>query len=192
MARASFSGHARVNAGIRPLVPADAAWVDAWIEEVARRVGYDAPRSVETLLARVAKDRRLRVRAIERDGVPVGVAVYAVRVPHRGAAIIEIIVTPPGHARRGAGMTAARLLEDEIRATGISRVYAPAPAVHGIAVYFWIRLGYRPLMRPAWPCERPGVGWMMRDLRSPENACQGRDGGAHGEGTVRKASGRRP
>jgi hypothetical protein len=36
--------------------------------------------------------------------------------------------------------------------------------MHGIDVYFWIRLGYHPLLRPEWPCEHAGVGWMLRQL----------------------------
>jgi hypothetical protein len=61
-------------------------------------------------------------------------------------------------------MAAAALIEGELCATGASRVYAPAPEVHGIAMYFWIRLGYRPLMRGEWPCEHDGVAWLVREL----------------------------
>jgi hypothetical protein len=31
-------------------------------------------------------------------------------------------------------------------------------------MYFWIRLGYRPLLRTEWPCERAGVAWLRREL----------------------------
>ncbi|MDE3094593.1 MAG: GNAT family N-acetyltransferase [Chloroflexota bacterium] len=126
--------------------------------------------SAEALWAWAAQDRAVRLRAIDRDGAPVGVVAYTLHRPGRGVATIDLVATPTGQARRGAGMTAARLVEGEMRAAGISRVYAPAPAVHGIAVYFWIRLGYRPLLRPAWPCERPGAGWMMRDITARTRA----------------------
>jgi hypothetical protein len=36
--------------------------------------------------------------------------------------------------------------------------------MHGIAMYFWIRLGYRPLMHSEWPCAREGIAWLARDL----------------------------
>ena len=62
------------------------------------------------------------------------------------------------------GMSAAALVEDAVRAEGVRTLYAPAPAVHGIATYFWIRLGYRPLLREEWPCERVGVAWLVREL----------------------------
>jgi hypothetical protein len=61
-------------------------------------------------------------------------------------------------------MQAAALLEVQLRKARIQRIYAPASAAHGIAVYFWIRLGYRPLLRADWPCNREGVAWLARDL----------------------------
>jgi hypothetical protein len=69
-------------------------------------------------------------------------------------------------ARRGAGMRAAVLVERQIRAKGMRTAYAPATAAHGISVYFWLRLGYRPLLRAEWPCARDGVVWLMRKLDS--------------------------
>jgi hypothetical protein len=125
---------------------------------MARNVGYDPPSSGKT-------QKRL---VIERDTEHVGLVVYRMHAPKRGDAIIELVATPPEHARNGAGGAAAALLEDELRRRGVRRIYAPAPAAHGIAMYFWNRLGYRPLLRGAWPCAHEGVAWLMRDLkRSP-------------------------
>ncbi|MGH7634175.1 MAG: GNAT family N-acetyltransferase, partial [Gemmatimonadaceae bacterium] len=120
--------------------------------------------SCDALLGRSKADHTLRLRAIDRDGMAVGIAVVRLHTPDRSSAIIELVVTAPDYARRGSGMTAAALLEAELRASKITRVFASAPAVHGIAVYFWIRLGYRPLLRPEWPCEPAGVVWMLRDV----------------------------
>ena len=164
MAGATLRRCTRVKVSLRPLVPADAAWLDPWLADVVALLGCDVAVSAAALCRRAAQDRAVRARAIERDGPPIGVALYTLDRPGRAAATIDLVATSPGQARRGAGMTAARLAEGEMRAAGISRVYAPAPATHGIAVYFWIRLGYRPLLRPAWPSERPGVGWLMRDI----------------------------
>jgi hypothetical protein len=102
-------------------------------------------------------------RVIVREEEAVGVLRYRVRRKTHDA-IIELVATPADAARRGAGMRAAALVEGELRSAGARRVYAPAPESHGIAMYFWIRLGYRPLMRPDWPCEREGVAWLVRDL----------------------------
>ena len=53
-------------------------------------------------------------------------------------------------------MTAAALAEDEMRAAASALAYAPAAAIHGISMYFWIRLGYAPQLRDQWPCDRDG------------------------------------
>jgi hypothetical protein len=152
---------------LRPLVAGDAAWLDGWLSPVSASVGYDEvvgehPGAI--LLAAAAADARLRSRIIQLDGIDAGLVVYRMDAPRTGAAIIELVATPPQQARRGSGMGAAAVIEEEVGAAGVSIVYAPAPAMHGIATYFWIRLGYRPLSRAEWPCERAGVGWLARDL----------------------------
>jgi GNAT superfamily N-acetyltransferase len=152
-----------VNVRLRSLVVADASWADAWLPDVAGSVGHDA-RDVASLLARGKKERGLLARAIERERDPIGVALARSAWAKPGAGIIELVALPPEHARRGYGTRAAALIELELRDAGSTRVYVPAPAVHGIAMYFWIRLGYHPLMRDAWPCQRDNVAWMVRQL----------------------------
>ena len=156
-----------MNVALRPLEDGDVPWIDNWLGGVAASVGYELHGGSpgDWLRRRLARERRLRVEIIERDGRPAGIVVYRARTPRHDAAIIELVATPPSEARRGSGMAAAALLEEQLRAEGVRVVYAPAPAVHGIDVYFWIRLGYRPLQRDDWPCVREGVPWMRRDLR---------------------------
>ena len=152
---------------LRPVIAADAAWLDIWLTRVAESVGYDEIDGAlpgRSLFARTRRERSVQARIVERDGADAGLLVYLTAAPKRGSAIIELVATPPALARRGSGMGAAALAEYELRASGARMVYAPAPAVHGIAMYFWIRLGYRPLMRAQWPCERAGVAWLVREL----------------------------
>jgi GNAT superfamily N-acetyltransferase len=137
-----------VSVRLRAASPEDAAWLGAWLPAVE---GY-------------VEETRAERRIIERDGDRAGIAIYRVHAPKRGAAIIELIATPPERARRGSGMRTIALLEDDLRARGVRMLYAPVAAAHGIAMYFWIRLGYRPLPRDAWPCERGGVVWLMRNI----------------------------
>ena len=60
----------------------------------------------------------------------------------------------------GLGSEAAHLLRDAALATGWSRLRAWAPADRGLAVYFWSRMGLRPLFG-----EHPGGGiWFERVL----------------------------
>ena len=152
---------------LRPVVEADVAWLDGWLTSVAASVAYGGVNGAGpglSLIERMRVERSLRARIIVRDGDDTGLAVYRVDAPRRRSAIIEIIATPPERARCGSGMGAAAAVEDELRAAGVRVAYAPAPAVHGIATYFWIRVGYRPLLRAAWPCERAGVAWLAREL----------------------------
>ena len=142
-------------------------WLDGWIGATAAQVEYDEMRGADAgmvLCRRLAREPSLRARIMERDGEPAGLLVYRLRTPRRDAAVIELVAVPPALARRGIGMAAAAHIEAELRDAGVCIVYAPAPAAHGIDVYFWIRLGYRPLQSSDWPCSRQGVAWLRRDL----------------------------
>ena len=165
---AATAGRARravTTISLRTATRADSAWVDAWLPDVATSLGYDPAnqdRSQKRLIIR--RDANGSRSAGDPAREDVGVLIYRLSTPARGDAMIELVATPPQHARKGAGMAAAALLEEDLRRRGVRRVYAPAPAVHGIAMYFWIRLGYRPLLRGDWPCAREGVAWLVRDL----------------------------
>lgn len=151
---------------LRRATDADAPWLDTWLASTAASVGcdeIDGARPGRSLIARV-RERGVQARIIERDDADAGLVVYRTGASNRGSAIIELVATPLAQARCGTGIGAAVLVEDELRASGAGVAYAPAPAVHGIAMYFWIRLGYRPLMRGQWPCERSGVAWLAREL----------------------------
>ncbi|MBI5285194.1 MAG: GNAT family N-acetyltransferase [Chloroflexi bacterium] len=156
-----------MNVALREIADADAAWLDTWLGDVAASVGYDAidvANAAGCLVDRLRGEASLRARIIERDGTAAGVIAYRLRAPSRDASMIELVATPPAEARRGSGMAAAALVERDMREAGANIVYAPAPDRHGIAVYFWIRLGYRPLPSAEWPCVRDGVAWMARKL----------------------------
>ncbi len=159
MARAPRAGRA-VTVSLRPLTASDRAWLATWLPAVAKDAGYDASR----LVASASKGRSLHARVIKRDHEAVGVLVYPIHAPKRASAIFEIVATPPPHARRGAGMAAAALAEQEMRAQGVRTVYAPAAEIHGISVYFWIRVGYAPIPSGEWPCAREGIAWLRRTL----------------------------
>jgi hypothetical protein len=146
---------------LRDISPADAAWLDSWLGACASAVGYVAiePGAPFASLQRCLGDG-LTARVIVA-GQDVGIATYRIA----GAqGTIEFIGVQTQHARRGFGHRAATLVEDAMRNVGVARNFAPAPEHHGIALYFWIRLGYRPLLRSEWPCARDGVAWLARDL----------------------------
>ncbi|HYM15623.1 MAG TPA: hypothetical protein VEZ14_08690 [Dehalococcoidia bacterium] len=132
----------------------DLPWLEAWLPAAAGRPAHELRPWLASLSARV----------IVRDGVDAGLIAWRAHHPAHGSAVIEIVATPSEHARRGTGMAAAALAEAALRRDGVRTVYAPAPAARGIAMYFWIRLGYRPLLRPAWPCATAGVAWLSRAI----------------------------
>lgn len=148
-----------MNVDLRPLIAGDLPSLDAWLPSVAASVGYDAARITVD-----APPEHPRTTIVLRDDEVIGVTVHARLSKRPRSAVIEFVGITPAHARRGCGHRAATLLEESLRAAGVRRIYAPAPAAHGIDVYFWIRLGYRPLLRPDWPCALDGVAWLCRDL----------------------------
>jgi ribosomal protein S18 acetylase RimI-like enzyme len=76
------------------------------------------------------------------------------------------------HRRRGLGAEAVRLLEAEaVRRWGVKRVRAHVPRDVGLALYFWLRLGYRPEV-PA-----VGDGDTMAMVRELDSRGQGREPG---------------
>ena len=101
---------------------------------------------------------------------PIGVAVAVLGAPAADAASVPFIAIEPGRRFRGLGGEAALALERYLRERfGVERVYAPVPDGRGLAVYFWLRLGYRPLLQTEapWPLvgltaeSKPGI-WMVR------------------------------
>ncbi len=61
----------------------------------------------------------------------------------------------------GYGGAAVPLIERAAKRGGLLDARALAPASNGVALYFWLRLGYRPLAVAAWPKPCEGT-WMSR------------------------------
>lgn len=147
-----------MNTALRPVTPNDAQWLDAWLPDAARSVGYGAKTAADL------GERATESFVIVRDGDEVGLVVASHVAERPGVAIIELVATTREHARLGSGMRAAAMMEDLLHAGGARAIYAPAPEQNGISVYFWIRLGYRPLPRAEWPCAPDGIAWMTREV----------------------------
>ena len=70
----------------------------------------------------------------------------------------------------GYGGAAVPLLEQAARMSGAQIALAPLPPDNGVALYFWLRLGYTPLRDVAvgpedWPVGVPGDAlWMQRRI----------------------------
>jgi predicted N-acetyltransferase YhbS len=95
--------------------------------------------------------------AINRDGNLVGVMEYRVGVPDEGWLGFAFVTVEPGLRGLGLDSEAVRLVEDDALRRGVaSRFWTRVPYSDGLGLYFWLRLGYRPV-RPdegGWPMER--------------------------------------
>lgn len=116
-----------------------------------------ASRGARVELVPDGADRLTVVRASNGEGVG--------RVEVRGGLaqdelLIWELCIEPEHRGYGAGSEAARLLAGAAKAAGWASLRARAHPEYGLSVYFWIRMGFRPLHG-----EGPDGGiWFVRDL----------------------------
>ena len=104
------------------------------------------------------------------DEASIGLAVVLRAAPAPGCATVPFLAIDPARRFRGLGGEAGIALDRHLRASGFEKVYAPVPDRRGLAVYFWLRLGFRPLTTPDSPGpllgltseSKPGI-WMLRD-----------------------------
>jgi hypothetical protein len=102
-------------------------------------------------------------------GDAIGLAVVRPESPGPGCASIPLITIEPSRRFRGLGGEAGIALGQALQEQGL-RVFAPVPDGRGLAVYFWLRLGFRPLLAGESPGPVTGLTgepiagiWMMRE-----------------------------
>ena len=144
---------------LRPLRATDLASLSAWLPGVAAAAGCDRWAD---------KDARLGDAAlIYNDDRGSAFVAYETDAPLPGCARVELIAVAPEGRRLGTGGRAALALERRLAKTA-QRAYVRVPSRIGIALYFWLRLGYRPLTQRGWPVAPAGGDasvWMVRELR---------------------------
>ena len=93
----------------------------------------------------------------------IGVAVVLRDAPAAGCATLPFLAIDPSRRFRGLGGEAGIVLTAHLQDLGFEKVYAPVPDGRGLAVYFWLRLGFRPLLQG----ESPGavVGLTGEEMR---------------------------
>lgn len=79
-------------------------------------------------------------------GAAIGVATLRGDAPTTGSAAITFLAIDPERRFRGLGGEVGLALERNLRSLGFAKVYAPVPEGRGLAVYFWLRQGFRPLL----------------------------------------------
>jgi GNAT superfamily N-acetyltransferase len=145
---------------LRRLRAADLDALRAWLPRVAAETGCERW-AAEREIAR-APQRRGVLRYEDRAG---GAFLACSSGPGRGSARIDLLAVAPDQRRLGIGGRAALALERRL-ARSTRRVYVAVPSRLGLALYFWLRLGYRPLTQQDWPAPPPerAATWLVREL----------------------------
>jgi GNAT superfamily N-acetyltransferase len=128
------------------------AWLSEALAAVAGPVRGPCPlRGLAEVRAGLDPGRRLLVVA-QTDARPIGVLVLA---PAGARGLIETLAIAAPHRNLGLGEEAVRATEAMSPA---SHLLAGVPRENGLAIYFWLRCGYRPLYpareRQDLPAER--------------------------------------
>ena len=147
---------------LRSLRASDVLSIMDWVPATASGLRCEHWQSEDELRGAMARDDVV----LYHDGAGEAFVVYNVDAPRRGDVRIELLAVPPGKRRLGIGGRAAVALEKRIARTS-KRIYVALPATIGLALYFWLRLGYRPLTQREWPSAKSDlpVAWVMRELR---------------------------
>lgn len=102
-------------------------------------------------LAPGGRGREVLVATRVGDDEPVAVVHYRVQGPRL---VFERVVEAPEARGLGYGLEAARMIEEEARRRGLAqRFESEIRLEEGLALYFWLRLGYRPR---GWPSRKRG------------------------------------
>ena len=145
---------------LRPLRASDAVALSGWLPSVAAETGCDRWAGVDAL-------RATSNTLLYRDGRAEAFVAYGMDAPLPGCACIDLLAVAPARRRLGSGSRAALALERKL-ARSTKRLYVRVPSRTGLALYFWLRLGYRPLTQREWPVVPDGGHvsvWMVRQLR---------------------------
>jgi GNAT superfamily N-acetyltransferase len=116
------------------------------------------------------------VAAVDETGSFVGLAVALAGRPRPDAATFALVTVDPSRRYAGLGAELVVAVETLLRDRwGVVESLAPVPAGRGLAVYFWLRLGYRPLTISEAPGSVAGLTgapyegiWMSRRLDAEE------------------------
>lgn len=140
--------------------PADAERLATWLPGVAAEADW-ADWADPDALSRSVHDPQV----LTDESSTVFLA-YELASPILSAARVDFLAVSPEERRLGIGGRTALALERRLRGKTKS-VYTLVPASIGLALYFWLRLGYQPLTEREWPVTRestePSI-WMKRDL----------------------------
>lgn len=115
---------------LRPFRQDDIAIVGVWLSEAAQRDPEDTWLAI----------------TLDSKEEPIGIITYRAGYPKAGWLTIRFVGVAPPLRVCGYGSEAVRLLETEARRLGLASSFrADVDPNSGLSLYFWLRLGYRPV-----------------------------------------------
>jgi GNAT superfamily N-acetyltransferase len=157
-----------VRLHLRPVSANDAPALFPWLVEAAAAVhGRGVPAQPDLTLDALLSDWDRAyppgetLAGVLADGTVVGL--LRAREPDTERLIVDALTVRAELRNRGYGQEMVFALEESWETPG-GAVYAGVPRGNGLAIYFWLRTGYRPLY-PAQhlPAEmNPALFWMTR------------------------------
>lgn len=145
--------------GLRPLRAADVDRLAAWLPDVAAATGCLKLAKADGLRELIADPAALTTSDAS------GFIRFKVGSPDVKSAQVGFVAVQPDHRRLGIGGRMALSGERRLNSNA-QRVFVQVPESIGLALYFWLRLGYRPLTASESPRKKPNSGslWMVRDI----------------------------
>ena len=144
---------------IRPVTISDAPLVEPWLGEAEAAVRGQrsmALSSLDQFLGKLDPWQQAFLLTLS-DGVPVGIAVVSDRA--QPAPRIDFLAVAAGYRNVGLGSEAVLAIEARFG----TPMFAGVPLTNGLAIYFWLRAGYRPWYprgSAGFPSDRL---WMVRE-----------------------------
>ncbi len=120
--------------------PADAERLATWLPDVAAEAGWADWADPDSL------SRSVHDPQVLTDDSSTAFLAFELASPIPSAARIDFLAVSPERRRLGIGGRTALAFERRLRGKAKS-VYASVPASIGLALYFWLRLGYQPLTK---------------------------------------------
>ena len=148
---------------IRAAVPSDFEDASSWLETSLQPEWH-----FEDFTGQVEAGNAVKIEDLSEELI--GAAIVLCDQPQSGCASIPFISIVPARRFAGLGGEAGIAIEKRLRRAGYECIFAPVPDGRGLAVYFWLRLGFRALLRSDAPWPLPGLDggniegiWMVRD-----------------------------
>ncbi len=146
--------------GLRSLRASDVESLSAWLLPLAAQL--DCERWADERALRDATGANDTLLYSDDDGQ--AFVSYKMPTLKFDSARVDLLAVARDERRLGIGSRAALALERRLKRS-TRRIYIRLPERFGLALYFWLRLGYRPLTQGEWPAKADATSaWMVRDL----------------------------